>query len=186
MSAEDSDSRVVLILGGVRSGKSRYAQQLAAAGERVALIATAEARDAEMAQRIARHREERPSSWTTIETPIALSEALLGCNGRFDTMLVDCLTLWASNLMEHERQDLARITAHIDDLVHTLQKVSSTVILVSNEVGSGIVPDNQMGRVYRDVLGGINQRVAAVADEVLLLVAGCPLVVKQAAETAKA
>ena len=182
MSAETSKGRVVLIVGGVRSGKSRYAQQLAAVGKRVAFIATAEGRDEEMAQRIARHREERPSKWTTIEAPVALSEAVLGCNGKFDTILIDCLTLWASNLMEHEQQDARRVALHIDRLVRTLSVVSSTVILVSNEVGSGIVPDTEMGRFYRDVLGGINQRVAAVADEVLLLVAGCPLVVKQAAE----
>ncbi len=180
MSAEESDRRVVLILGGVRSGKSRYAQQLAASGERVAFIATAEGRDEEMAERIARHREDRPSTWTTIEVAIDLPQALLQCNGTFDTILVDCLTLWASNLMEHEQQHIERITSHIDRLVRTLQKISSTVVLVSNEVGSGIVPDNEMGRAYRDVLGGINQRVAAVADEVLLLVAGCPLIVKSA------
>lgn len=180
MSTEQHDGHVVLILGGVRSGKSRYAQQLAAAAERVAFIATAEGRDEEMAQRIARHREDRPSNWTTIESPIALSNALLQCSGNFDTILVDCLTLWASNLMELEQQDMARITPHVDRLVRTLRAIRSTVVLVSNEVGSGIVPDNEMSRVYRDVLGNINQRVAAVADEVLLLVAGCPLVVKQA------
>jgi adenosylcobinamide kinase/adenosylcobinamide-phosphate guanylyltransferase len=186
MSAETSNGRVILILGGVRSGKSRYAQQLAAAGERVAFIATAEGRDEEMTQRIARHREERPSTWTTIEAPVEISEALLRLNGRFDTILIDCLTLWASNLMEREQQDAKRVAPHIDRLVRALQKVSCTVILVSNEVGSGIVPDNEMGRFYRDVLGNINQRVAAVADEVLLLVAGCPLVVKRAAETVTA
>jgi adenosylcobinamide kinase / adenosylcobinamide-phosphate guanylyltransferase len=179
MSAETSKSRVILILGGVRSGKSRYAQQLAAAGERVAFVATAEGRDEEMAQRIARHREDRPSTWTTIEAPIEISDALLSCDGKFDTILVDCLTLWASNLMEREQQDSARIAQHIDRLASTLPQIASAVILVSNEVGSGIVPDNEMGRAYRDVLGSINQQVAAVADEVLLLVAGCPLVVKQ-------
>src|SRR6185437_7290556 len=155
MSAETSNGRVILILGGVRSGKSRYAQQLAAAGERVAFIATAEGRDEEMTQRIARHREERPSTWTTIEAPVEISEALLRLNGRFDTILIDCLTLWASNLMEREQQDAKRVAPHIDRLVRALQKVSCTVILVSNEVGSGIVPDNEMGRFYRDVLGNI-------------------------------
>jgi len=182
MSGEESDRRVVLILGGVRSGKSRYAQQLAAAGERVAFIATAEGRDEEMAHRIARHREERPSGWTTLEAPVDLTDAVVRCDGKFDTILVDCLTLWASNLMEHERQDVKRITPHIDRLVRALQRVSSTVLLVSNEVGSGIVPDNEMSRLYRDVLGNINQRVAAAADEVLLLVAGCPLAVKRRSE----
>src|SRR5689334_18381057 len=183
MSAETSEGRVVLIVGGVRSGKSRYAQQLAATGERVAFIATAEDRDEEMAQRVARHRAERPSTWTTIEAPVEISDALLSCHGKFDTIVIDCLTLWASNLMEHEQQDAQRVAPHIDRLVRTLSRISSTIILVSNEVGSGIVPDTEMGRFYRDVLGSINQRVAAVADEVLLLVAGCPLVVKQRPQT---
>ena len=171
--------RVSLILGGVRSGKSQYAQECASRGDQVAFLATAEAGDSEMRQRIARHREERPASWATFEVPIALEEALLRCSAQFDTILIDCLTVWCANLMGHETQDCNRVLAHADRLAELLRSVSGSVILVSNEVGSGIVPDNEMGRTYRDLLGGINQRVAAAADEVILLVAGCPLFVKK-------
>lgn len=180
--SEEPARRIVLVLGGVRSGKSRYAQEFAMRGKRVAFLATAEAGDDEMRQRIARHREERPASWTTIEAPIALEDALLQCGDRFDTILIDCLTVWTANLMEHESQDSDRILAHADRLAELLRSMSGSVILVSNEVGSGIVPDNEMARTYRDLLGGMNQRVAAAADEVILLVAGYPLMVKQPSE----
>lgn len=184
MPALKSQRSVVLVLGGVRSGKSRFAQQLAASGERVAFIATAEGRDEEMAGRIARHREDRPAQWTTIEAPISIAEAILNCDGKFDTILVDCLTLWASNLMEHEGQDSRRILDHADRLVEALRRVKASVVLVSNQVGDGIVPQNEMARSYRDLLGAINQRVAAAADKVVLMVAGCPLVIKHAEEEA--
>ena len=181
--SRDSGRRIVLVLGGVRSGKSRYAQELAARGRRVAFLATAEAGDDEMRQRIARHREERPAWWTTFEVPIALEDALLQCGaGQFDTILIDCLTVWTANLMEHEGQDCEVVLAHADRLAKLLRSVSGSVVLVSNEVGSGIVPDNEIGRTYRDLLGGVNQRVAAAADEVILLVAGCPLFIKQPSE----
>ncbi len=178
--SEESSRRVVLVLGGVRSGKSRYAQELAALGKRVAFIATAEACDDDMRQRIQRHREDRPASWTTVETPLALEDALLECGSKFDTILVDCLTVWTANLMQREASDADRVLAHPDRLVQVLRSIPASVILVSNEVGSGIVPDNELGRSYRDLLGFVNQRVAAAADEVVLLVAGCPLFVKQA------
>jgi adenosylcobinamide kinase/adenosylcobinamide-phosphate guanylyltransferase len=180
--SEESGRSIVLVLGGVRSGKSRYAQELAARGERVAFLATAEARDDDMRQRIERHRDDRPSAWTTVEEPLALEESLLACRGKFDTILIDCLTVWTANLMEREGQDCDRIFAHADRLAQVLCGMSCRVVMVSNEVGSGIVPDNEMARFYRDVLGGINQRIAAAADQVILLVAGCPLVIKQADE----
>jgi adenosylcobinamide kinase/adenosylcobinamide-phosphate guanylyltransferase len=173
---------ISLVLGGVRSGKSHFAQNLAAAvGGRVAFIATAEALDAEMQQRITRHREERSASWTTLEAPLALEAAILQCSGHFDIILIDCLTLWTSNLMAAEGSDVDRIFARADRLCEALCQITSSVVLVSNEVGSGIVPESESGRLYRDLLGGINQRVAAVADKVLLLVAGCPLTVKDSA-----
>ncbi|HZD31073.1 MAG TPA: bifunctional adenosylcobinamide kinase/adenosylcobinamide-phosphate guanylyltransferase [Candidatus Angelobacter sp.] len=168
------------MLGGVRSGKSRYAQQLAAVGERVAFIATAEGLDDDMRQRIARHREDRPASWTTIEAPLALEDALLQCGSDFDTILVDCLTVWTANLMQRAASGGDAPQAHAERLVQILHRIPASVILVSNEVGSGIVPDNELGRSYRDLLGLVNQRVAAGSDEVILLVAGCPLFVKQA------
>ncbi len=180
--SEESGHRVVLVLGGVRSGKSRYAQELAKRGQRVAFLATAEARDDDMRQRIDRHREDRPATWTTVEEPVALEDALQQCAGQFDTILIDCLTVWTSNLMEHDGSDCQRIFARADRLAQVLRAASGTVIVVSNEVGSGIVPDNEMARLYRDLLGGINQRIAAAADEVVLLVAGCPLTIKQPAE----
>jgi adenosylcobinamide kinase/adenosylcobinamide-phosphate guanylyltransferase len=174
-----SSKSITLVLGGVRSGKSHYAQNLVTGSGRVAFIATAEARDAEMQQRITRHREERPSSWTTVEEPIALEDAILQCSGKFDIILVDCLTLWTSNLMMtdggHDSDHVFTRAAH---LCESLRQVTSSVVLVSNEVGSGIVPMSDDGRLYRDLLGGVNQRVAAVADRVLLLVAGYPLTVK--------
>lgn len=180
--SEQSSRRVVLVLGGVRSGKSHYAQELATRGNRVAFIATAEALDDDMQQRIARHRQERPASWTTFETPVDIDDVLLQCGEKFDTVLIDCLTVWTSNVMQHEGCDVERILARADRLAEVLRKVRSSVILVTNEVGSGIVPDNELGRTYRDMLGFVNQRVAAAADEVILLVAGCPLVIKQPAE----
>jgi adenosylcobinamide kinase/adenosylcobinamide-phosphate guanylyltransferase len=174
-----SSKSITLVLGGVRSGKSHYAQNLVTGGGRVAFIATAEARDAEMQQRITRHREERPPSWTTLEEPLALEDMILQCSGKFDIILVDCLTLWTSNLMmTADGRNSDHIFARASDLCKSLSQVSSSVVLVSNEVGSGIVPRSDDGRLYRDLLGGVNQRVAAVADRVLLLVAGYPLTVK--------
>lgn len=148
-------------------------------GQHVAFLATAEAGDDEMRLRIERHRSERPAAWTTFEVPIAVEDVLQQCNGQFDTVLIDCLTVWTANLMENYSQDGELVLAHADRLAGLLRRASATVILVSNEVGSGIVPDNEMARDYRDLLGGINQRIAAVADEVVLMVAGCPLVIKQ-------
>jgi adenosylcobinamide kinase/adenosylcobinamide-phosphate guanylyltransferase len=180
--SEQSARKVVFVLGGVRSGKSRYAQDLAGRGQRVAIIATAEACDDDMAQRIARHRSERPANWTTFESPLALEDTLLECGNQFDTVLVDCLTVWTANIMQAEASDEARVLDHANRLAEVLRRISASVILVSNEVGSGIHPNSEIGRVFRDLLGFVNQRVAAVADEVILLVAGCPLVIKQPAE----
>jgi len=150
--------------------------------QRVAFIATAEGRDDDMRRRIARHRSDRPASWTTFETPLALEETLQQCGNEFDTILVDCLTLWTANLMQHEGSDEGSVLARAYRLAKVLRSIPACVILVSNEVGSGIHPDSEIGRAYRDLLGFVNQCVAAAADEVILLVAGCPLVVKESAE----
>ena len=182
MSQQSTTRSVVLVLGGVRSGKSRYAQELATRGKQVAFIATAEACDDDMRQRITRHREDRPASWTTFEAPLALEDTLLQCGDRFDTVLIDCLTVWTANVMQHEADDSHRVLARVDRLAEILRSVSANVILVSNEVGSGIHPNTAIGRSYRDLLGFVNQRVAAAADQVILLVAGCPLAVKSPAE----
>lgn len=178
----NSHKTVTLLLGGVRSGKSRYAQDLASPGSRVAFVATAEALDDDMALRIARHKSERPALWTTVEVPVDLEDALIQCGEEFDLVLIDCLTLWISNLLGSEGGDSHRILARADRLCGVLRGISASVILVSNEVGSGIVPVSEDGRLYRDLLGYVNQRVAAVADKVVLLVAGCPLVIKQPSE----
>ena len=179
--SDRSARKVVLVLGGVRSGKSRYAQDLAARGKRVAVVATAEACDDDMRQRIARHRAERPADWTTFEAPVALEDTLLECGNRFDTILIDCLTVWTANVMQAEKSDEGRVLARAKRLADVLDSISASVILVSNEVGSGIHPDNELGRAYRDLLGFTNQHIAAAADEVILLVAGCPVIVKQPA-----
>jgi adenosylcobinamide kinase / adenosylcobinamide-phosphate guanylyltransferase len=189
---------LTLILGGARSGKSRLAQRLAAAAPRVTYVATAQAgqeagQDAEMAARIERHRAERPGSWRTIEEPLALADAVeCAANhadaNHADAILVDCLTVWLSNLfwkyrdaapLELEaaaRAQLARIAA-VGRRCH--------VILVSNELGSGTVPEPALTRVFRDTQGLLNQWAADAADEVILTIAGLPLYLKSAAEIGK-
>jgi adenosylcobinamide kinase/adenosylcobinamide-phosphate guanylyltransferase len=171
---------VSLVLGGARSGKSTYAEKLATGtlfggAPRPALyIATAEAGDVEMATRIMAHRTRRGANWTTIETPLALDEALLAHSHAGQPILVDCLTLWLSNLM-HAGRDLDESA---DDLVHALETCMAPVVFVSNEVGLGIVPETPLGRAFRDAQGRLNMRMAERADRVILLTAGLPLVLK--------
>lgn len=160
---------VTLLLGGVRSGKSNHAQSMLMGAERVAMIATAEALDDEMRRRIARHKADRPANWSTIESPLELEAALESCSGKFDAVLVDCLTLWTSNLMYALNNNSEAILARADRLSSVLSRIDASVVLVSNEVGSGITPMNADSRLYVDLLGAVNRRVAAVADRVLLL-----------------
>ena len=167
------DASLTFVLGGARSGKSRYAESLIAALPAPwVYVATAEAGDAEMTERIAAHRSRRGSSWRTIEAPRDIAAALKAC----ETMpvLIDCLTLWLSNLMLAE----ADIDAEIARLENALTAVAAPVVLVANEVGYGIVPDHPLGRRFRDLQGVLNQRIAARAGRVVLVVAGLPLVVK--------
>ncbi len=167
--------RITLVLGGARSGKSRFAEAIArrAAGDRPAVyLATAEARDGEMAARIARHRADRGPDWRTVEEPLALPAALRAAAA--EIVLVECLTLWLSNAMLAER-DVAAAAA---DLLASLDAAVAEKILVSNEVGWGIVPDNALARRFADAQGRLNQQVAAVADEVFLVAAGLPLRLK--------
>ena len=169
-------SRLTLVLGGARSGKSRYAEGLITALPRPWIyVATGEALDAEMGERIAAHRARRGEGWTTIEAPRALAAALT--EEAAAPVLVDCLTLWLSNLMMAE----AAIEDEIEHLVAALAKARAPVVVVANEVGSGIVPDNALGRRFRDLQGGLNQRIAAQADRVVLMVAGLPLTLKGSA-----
>jgi adenosylcobinamide kinase / adenosylcobinamide-phosphate guanylyltransferase len=174
----DSTRDITLVLGGVRSGKSRYALQLAARVRRVTFLATAERReDEEMQRKIERHRAERPEHWSTIEEPLNLP-SVIGSTSNCDLLLIDCLTLFAGKLIEVHGENLMAIDATVDSLCAALKNSPCSVVLVSNEVGSGVVPAFELGRRYRDLLGEINQRVAAIADHVVLMVAGLPLALK--------
>jgi adenosyl cobinamide kinase/adenosyl cobinamide phosphate guanylyltransferase len=169
--------QIVLITGGARSGKSRYAEERAReAGARRLYLATAEAKDDEMARRIAKHRERRGKEWMTVEEPIELSAELLRRRGEVDCALVDCLTLWLSNLMEQGEE---AVTKQVDELIDAMTLLDFHVFFVTNEVGSAIVPDNALARSFRDLVGWANQRMAQVADEVVLMVAGLPVFVKK-------
>lgn len=169
---------VTLVLGGVRSGKSRYAQQLAARWKYVVFVATATRADDEMRDKIEQHRRDRPAHWMTVEEPLDLPGVLEAHENSSDVILVDCLTLFAANVLEREGTDASGLEQRVETLCNQLRLVRCPVILVSNEVGSGVVPVSVSGRRYRDLLGEINQRVAHVADDVVLMVAGLPLAVK--------
>ncbi len=176
---QDCAHRVILVLGGVRSGKSRYAQQIAERSGRVTFIATAEGRDdPEMLAKIERHRAERPSHWTTIEEPLELAQAIRAAAPGSDLILLDCLTFFAANLLEAHGDNETEVQSRINDLCVTLRSAARSVVLVSNEVGSGVVPEYASGRRFRDLIGEMNQRVAAIADTVLFMVAGLPLALK--------
>jgi len=181
----NTSGRMILLLGGARAGKSAYAMRLAQEGERasgdaVCLIATAQGLDEDMTKRIARHRAERPANWRTIEEPCQIDEAL-GQASEARIVIVDCLTLFVSNwLMRHEdehecEQFVRRISRNFLALARTRQQ---TIICVSNEVGLGVVPNTNLGRVFRDLLGRVNQEFAVAADEAYLLIAGLPLQLK--------
>ena len=168
-----SVAKLSLVLGGARSGKSRYAESLIAAlPPPWNYVATAEPGDAEMTERIASHRARRGASWCTIEAPRDLAGSLQASNAA--PALIDCLTLWLSNLMLGG----ADIEAEMERLDHALTGTAAPVVMVANEVGSGIVPDHPLGRRFRDLQGVLNQRIAARADRVVLMVAGLPLALK--------
>ena len=169
----------VLVLGGARSGKTGFAERLAMrAGQRPAYLATAEALDAEMRERVKSHQEQRSQRFATIEEPIELSAAILRAAPMHDAILVDCLTLWITNLLGANRN----VAAAVEELTTTLLQTSGTsVILVSNEVGLGIVPDNALARMFRDLAGSAHQRLAEICDDVHFVVAGLPMTLKGAA-----
>lgn len=167
--------KLTLVLGGARSGKSTFAEQkVEACGLQPFYVATGRAYDEEMHERIAVHRSRRGDAWQTLEEPLDLIGALEKASSPERVVLVDCLTLWLTNLMMDERD----IIAETDRLVAALRLVRGPVVFVSNEVGLGIVPDNRMAREFRDHAGFLHQAVAAIADEVYFIVAGLPLKMK--------
>jgi adenosylcobinamide kinase/adenosylcobinamide-phosphate guanylyltransferase len=182
------NGKIVLVTGGARSGKSAFAEKYAAAlGGPVAYIATAETLDAEMAARVALHRSRRPASWQTIEAPRAAPEALARAAESAEAILFDCITVYVANLLldpaapaiPAERHN--RIAGEIAKLAAAARAAAATVVFVTNEVGAGIVPENALAREYRDLAGLANQQLAAVADEVYLVVSGIPVNIKQLA-----
>ena len=171
-------ARVIFITGGARSGKSRLAEELALGfGTPLAYVATGGAGDAEMAERIARHRARRGDHWTTVEEPRDLAGALAGVDGRFNATLVDCVTLWLSNLL-FAGNDSPQILESVGKLTKLFPLLTTPLVIVSNEVGLGIVPDNRLARQFRDLAGEANERIAAAADEVYVTFSGLPLKLK--------
>ena len=169
--------KITFILGGARSGKSTYALELARKYKKVAFIATCEALDKEMAKRIRLHKESRPRHWDTFEEPKEIEATLKKLTNKYDCIVIDCLTLLVSNLFL-SGLNKKTIEEKISKLIAALKKVNCRVMLVSNEVGMGIVPDNKMARDFRDVAGRANQIVAAEANEVFFMTAGLPLKIK--------
>lgn len=191
-------NKIILILGGARSGKSNFAEELALElGGPVIYIATAEARDPEMAQRIARHQASRPAAWKTIEAPLELAKAIRSSNGA-NVILVDCITLYLTNLLmqelgpmgESENPAIAsgleiKIQTQIAELIQAAQESPALVILVANEVGLGLVPPYTLGRFFRDLAGRANREIAAAADKVFLLTAGTAVELKALSLTSR-
>ena len=185
-------SGIIMVTGGARSGKSRFAQDLARElGGRTVYIATAGAEDDEMAQRIAKHQAGRPETWETIEVPLALTDAIRSCRGKADTVIVDCLALFVNNLIGEKMGPLGEndnpymdpamedyIAAEITNIVRAAAEVSGVVIFVTNEVGQGLAPPYHLGRFFRDALGRANQTVAAAADKVFVLHCGVAVELK--------
>jgi adenosylcobinamide kinase/adenosylcobinamide-phosphate guanylyltransferase len=174
---------ITLILGGARSGKSRFAQELAAKlGKKVLFVATGEPLDEEMRTRIDTHKKSRPIGWRTLEAPTSVARALRGKIGDAEVVIIDCITLLVSNLMGDEDTDVGiweeKVSVEIKSLLALLKKSKANFIIVSNEVGLGLVPTTPIGRAYRDILGMANQMLARNADEVYLMVAGIPVILK--------
>ena len=172
-------SRIMLVIGGCRSGKSGFALE---AAEKIAendrfFMATSLLLDDEMKERVRMHQEERGPDWITIETPIQLPAAIRKYCETGRILLVDCITMWLNNLLFEEKVS-PRIDAYIEDLKASLEKASCPIILVTNEVGTGIVPENRLAREYRDRAGSVNQALAELADQVVMVVAGIPVWIK--------
>ncbi|GFE60229.1 bifunctional adenosylcobinamide kinase/adenosylcobinamide-phosphate guanylyltransferase [Geobacter sp. AOG2] len=176
-------AKTIFITGGARSGKSRFAEELARQfGAPLGYLATAQTLDDEMEERVRKHRLRRGDAWQTVEEPLHLSQALVRCDDTCKAVLVDCLTLWLSNLLFHYEEQgedaEARILEDVHSLTATLRKMRTPVIIVSNEVGQGIVPENRLARRFRDMAGQANQLLAAMADEAHVVISGIPLRLK--------
>lgn len=168
--------KIIFITGGARSGKSSFAiAEASKAKGKKAYIATAEALDDEMKERIERHRKQRGNEWDTYEVPLRISEVIKKTEKDYKVIVIDCLTLWLSNLL-HSGKDRER---EIKSFCRSLSTIHCSLYIVSNEVGMGIVPENEMARKFRDIAGVLNQKVAGIADEVYMAVAGIPVKIKQ-------
>ena len=175
---EAHPNTVTFLLGGVRSGKSRFAQRMASGSGSVIFIATAKPSDPEMELRIERHRKSRPAAWQTLEVPVDLDIAISSLQDPKQLAVIDCLTVYLANVMSKAQRKESVIRDHTERLCSALEETKSSIILVSNEVGSGVHAPTATGRLYCDLLGELNQRVAALADNVILMVAGMPVAVK--------
>jgi adenosylcobinamide kinase/adenosylcobinamide-phosphate guanylyltransferase len=169
----------VFVIGGCRSGKSRHALETARrrAGENRIFIATCIPYDDEMRQRVRRHQQERSGQWHTVEAPVRLPEAIVEHGRNAGVLVVDCLTLWINNLLMEKLND-DKIADRIQQLVGCVSRAACPVVLVSNEVGTGIVPENNLARQFRDLVGSVNQAVAGHVDRVIWMVAGIPVTIK--------
>jgi len=175
---EAHPNTVTFVLGGVRSGKSRFAQRIASGSGSVIFIATAKPSDPEMELRIERHCKSRPAAWQTLEVPVDLDVAISSLQGPKQLAVIDCLTVYLANVMSKAEGKESVIRDHMERLCSALKETRASIILVSNEVGSGVHAATATGRFYCDLLGELNQRVAAQADNVILMVAGIPVPVK--------
>ena len=181
--------KIILLLGGARSGKSHYAQQYALQnGEKILFVATATAGDEDIRLRIAKHKKDRPSNWRTLEATTEIGTQIEAHAGDAELIIIDCITMLVNNIFSRyddkqfdtiEETALEKaVVAEIEQLQKCFKKLDASFLIISNEVGLGLVPDNRMGRLYRDILGRANQMLAQTADEVFLLVAGIPLRIK--------
>jgi adenosylcobinamide kinase/adenosylcobinamide-phosphate guanylyltransferase len=176
-----STGKIVLVLGGVRSGKSRFGQDLAArlGGDNVLFVATAQSFDDEMELRIARHRQDRPSGWKTLEQPLGVGDAILSQAKPGGVILLDCLTLLVSNVLLRDHNDFSvaetAVRAEVSSLVAAVDQMGATLVVVSGEVGMGVVPESSLGRQFRDLLGWANQSLATHAKATYWMVAGLPV-----------
>ncbi len=174
---------ILFVTGGCRSGKSRFALKFADRYfQQKIFVATCQALDQEMRKRIKKHRKARGSDWQTVEVPIQIAEAIAAHGSQGDVILVDCLTLWTNNLLA-EGGSQEEILTHTDALTRAIREAPCSVVLVSNEVGTGIVPENQLARKFRDLAGMVNQKIAECANKVVWMVAGIPVSVKGKLET---